>query len=110
MKDAADNKTIDAFARQPMSPAERKRAQRERNKANGNKTRMDCYISAEHKQMLDKIRGKVTIETILEKLIEEEYEELEKCGKLYHETYLEQIIRKKKERLGDEQNYSSLKA
>ena len=109
MKGPKDTKTIDAFAKQPMSPAERKAAQRAREKANGHKTRIDCYISPKHKQMLDKIRGKVTLETILEKLIEDEYEELDRCGKLYHETYLEQITRKKQERLEDEQHYSSLK-
>lgn len=74
MKDKQDNKTIDAFERQPMSPAERKRKQRE--KMRSEKSRLDCYISNKHKKMLDELRENLSIDAMLEKLIEDEHREL----------------------------------
>lgn len=75
MKDINDNKTIDAFEKKPMTAAERKAKQRA---AMTDKARLDCYISLETKRKLDELRGKYfSIEQMLEKLIDEEYRELE---------------------------------
>lgn len=75
MKDKDDDKTIDAFEKKAMTPAERKAKEREKNK---DKARINCYISKEGKRKLDELRGKYfSIEQMLEKLIDEEYREIE---------------------------------
>lgn len=108
MKDPKDNKTVDAFARQPMTPAERQRLHRERKKANGKTARIDCYISVKHKQMLDGVRKDRDIAAMLEQLIEAEYAEYERMPEHYHSSESESRARVKQDALDDQAQYDSL--
>ena len=53
MKDPKDDQTIDAFAKKAMTPAERKQKQRAKERENGGKARLDCYIDSMHDGILD---------------------------------------------------------
>jgi hypothetical protein len=82
MKDAADNKTIDAFEKKPMTAAERQRKYREKNKEKvmgSRNERIDTMISGEAYTQLDcllkyfALQGNSTKKEVLERLIAEEY-------------------------------------
>lgn len=105
MKDPKDKQTIDAFEKKPMTGAERQAKLREARK---NKARIDCYISKESKAKLDKLRAGFSIEQMLEKLIDEEYRELEDNPmlKLSPSAQREAV---KKMAVEDQAHYDSLK-
>lgn len=73
MKDPKDTQTIDAFEKKPMTAAERKAKQRANMQG---RIRLDCYISAKHKAMLDEYRlAHMTIAETIEMLIAEKFPE-----------------------------------
>lgn len=74
MKDLSDNYTDDLFPKRLKTSAERQATYRAKNK---DKSRINCLISKESKAKLDEMRGSLSIEQMLEKLINEEYREFE---------------------------------
>ena len=77
MKDTADNKTIDAFEKKPMTSAERQRKYRESQKwSTDGIYRLDTRISNDaffELKLLSKLHGNTKQET-LENLIRESFE------------------------------------
>lgn len=77
MKDLADNKTIDAFEKKPMTSAERQRKYRQSQKWSTDGTyRLDTRISSDaffQLKLLSKLHGNTKKET-LENLIKESFE------------------------------------